>query len=364
MANVTYLIGAGASAGLRGRDLPAGLPTDDRIIEGLPCVNEITSCLEEIVQLLEITKLPDEVEWKNDVVGLNNKKDWEQTQNEALSQFKLLLEKCSEHSTIDTYAKKLRLRKEMANLRKLEQLLSLFFMYLQMENKPDSRYDSFLASILQDNLHFPENIHVLSWNYDSQFEIAYDEYNEGDGLYIGSKKSKVVPSCVEVIKINGTASFDGQDSLVKMRKQYLKELKAINPFIEGEYGRNPNPFPKQRKMMELVFLYKLFIAGQTDNTNLSFAFDDYEPTEALYKQIDAIMEKTNVLVIIGYTLPFFNRDIDRRILSHLKPQAFVYIQDKYPNRIKQNFSAVYNSIPEGHIKLREETNQFFLPPAL
>ena len=364
MANVTYLIGAGASAGMRGRDLPAGLPTDDRIIEGLPCVNEISSCLEEIVRLLEITKLPDEVDWKNEVVGLNSKKDWEQAQNEALSQFKLLLEKCSEHSTIDTYAKKLRLRKEMANLRKLEQLLSLFFMYLQMENKPDSRYDSFLASILQDDLHFPEKIHVLSWNYDSQFEIAYDEYNEGESLYTGSKKSKVIPPCVEVIKINGTASFDGQDSLVKMRKQYLKELKAINPFIEGTYGRDPNPFPKQRKMMQLVFLYKLFVAGQTNNTNLSFAFDDYEPTEALYKQIDAIMEKTSVLVIIGYTFPFFNREIDRRILSCLQPQASIYIQDRYPSRIKQNFKAVKNGIPDGHIELKEETNQFFLPPSL
>ena len=116
--------------------------------------------------------------------------------------------------------------------------------------------------------------------------------------------------------------------------------------------------------MELVFLYELFVAGQTNNTNLSFAFDDYEPTEALYKQIDTIMAKTNVLVIIGYTFPFFNREIDRRILSCLPPQAFVYIQDKYPNRIKQNFGAVKGNIPEGHIKLREETNQFFLPPAL
>ena len=149
-----------------------------------------------------------------------------------------------------------------------------------------------------------------------------------------------------------------------MRKQYLKELKAINPFVEGTYGRDPNPFPKQRKMMQLVFLFKLFISRQTDNTNLSFAFDDYEPTEALYKQIDAIMEKTDVLVIIGYTFPFFNREIDRRILSCLRSQAGVYIQDKYPNRIKQNFKAVKSGIPDGHIELKEETNQFFLPPAL
>lgn len=364
MANVTYLIGAGASAGKRGRDLPTGLPEDDRIIEGLPCVSEIATCLEEIVNLLERTKFPEEIEWLNDSVGLNSKEDWEQARIETALQFKQLLEKCAEHSTIDTYAKKLRLRKDIPGLRKLEQLLSLFFMYLQMENKPDSRYDSFLASILQDNLHFPDHIHVLSWNYDSQFEIAYDEYNEGEYLYTGSKRSKIMPPLIEVIKINGTASFEEQDNFVKYRKQYINELKSINPFINGKYGREPNPFPKQRRMMELVFMYKLFIAGQKDNTNLSFAFDDYEPTDAMYHQIDAIMSNTDVLVVIGYTFPFFNREIDRKILNYLRSQAKVYIQDKYPNRIKQNFRAVKNTIPEGHIELKEETDQFFLPPEL
>ena len=316
MANVTYLIGAGASAGKRGRDLPAGFPEDDRIIEGLPCVNEIAKCIEEIVNLLERT-LPERIEWFNDAIGLNSKEDWEQARVEALLQFKLLREKCAEHSTIDTYAKKLRLRKDIHGLRKLEQLLSLFFMYLQMENKPDSRYDSFLASILQENLHFPNNIHVLSWNYDSQIEIAYDEYNEGENLYSGSKKTEIFPPFTEVIKINGTASFEGQDNLAKMRKQYIKELKSINPFVEGKFGRDPNPFPQQRKMMELVFMYKLFISEQTDNTNLSFAFDDYEPTEGMFHQIDTIMKDTDVLVIIGYTFPFFNREIDRHILRCL-----------------------------------------------
>ena len=76
------------------------------------------------------------------------------------------------------------------------------------------------------------------------------------------------------------------------------------------------------------------------------------------------MSNTDVLVVIGYTFPFFNREIDRKILNHLRPQVKVYIQDKYPNRIKQNFRAVKNTIPEGHIELKEETDQFFLPPEL
>ena len=148
MANVTYLIGAGSSAGKRGRDFPSALPDDNRIIEGLPCVNEIATCLEEIVNLLERTKLPKEVEWVDDLVGLKSKEDWEQAQRESLFQFKQLLEKCSEHSTIDTYAKKLRLRKDLHGLRKLEQLLSLFFISSAVSVKIKS---SFLSSFILMN---------------------------------------------------------------------------------------------------------------------------------------------------------------------------------------------------------------------
>ena len=45
MANVTYLIGAGASAGKREREGTS--------LEGLPCVNEISKSLRSIVKLIE-----------------------------------------------------------------------------------------------------------------------------------------------------------------------------------------------------------------------------------------------------------------------------------------------------------------------
>ena len=45
------------------------------------------------------------------------------------------------------------------------------------------------------------------------------------------------------------------------------------------------------------------------------------------------------------------------MLQNLKPQAKVYIQDKYPNRIKQNFKAVKADIPEEQIEPKEEIVQ-------
>lgn len=354
MANVTYLIGAGASAGKR--------DNRNHILEGLPCVNEITDSLKDIVLLLEKSKLPETFNWKNPSVGLNNRADWQRAQSEALHNFQHLLEKSSEHATIDTYAKKLRLRKEMDELRLLEQMLSLFFLFLQLESKPDSRYDSFLASILQMNLHFPDNIHVLSWNYDSQFEIAYSEYNQGENLITSSKESTNVPSNVELIKINGTASFDGQGNLAEAKKKYNQELqtKSTTP----AFGQAFNSPRDQWRMMQLVFLYQQYVAGKKNNTHLSFAFDDYLPSEQLYNRIDAIMAQTDALVIIGYTFPFFNREIDRRIFDQLNMNADIYIQDLNPEQVEQSLKAVWESIGEDQVHTRKQVNQFFLPPEL
>ena len=72
----------------------------------------------------------------------------------------------------------------------------------------------------------------------------------------------------------------------------------------------------------------------------------------------------DVLVIIGYTFPFFNRDTDRKILQYIKPNTKIYIQDLNPERIKQSLMAVLPDFPEEQIFLRKDVDQFFLPPEL
>lgn len=85
----------------------------------------------------------------------------------------------------------------------------------------------------------------------------------------------------------------------------------------------------------------------------------------MFDKIDKVMFDTNVLVIIGYTFPFFNREIDRRILSKLKPYAKIYIQDLNPQYVKQNLQAVLTDAQRNmHITELERTDQFYLPPEL
>ena len=352
MANVTYLIGAGASAGKRG--------DHGGIIEGLPCVNELVNSITKIILLLFGTEIPKNLEWMNSRLGLNSVKDWEEMRAFLLARFEDLRAKCMENPTIDTYAKKLILKGEITSFKYLEQMLTLFFIYVQLENKPDSRYDTFLANVLDRKLHFPENIRVISWNYDSQFEIAYYEYNQEDRLLVGSKKT---PSNIqhEITKINGTATFLRQDFFPRYRQDFLEKLNNEDgKELYNTYTRD------QKKLLELIYLYKLYIADSEDNTDLSFAFDEtVTPSAAILESIDEIIKKTDALVVIGYTFPFFNREIDRQILKNLNHHAKIYIQDKYPKSVRQSLEAVLTDVQrQVQIVEIERTEQFYLPPEL
>ena len=352
MANVTYLIGAGASAGKRDEK--------GNITEGLPCVNEIPKRINNIVTLLRNTPIPINITWKNSQLGLNSKEDWDKAKEVVLNQFQELYRHCAEHATIDTYAKKLVLKREKDRFKHLEQMLTLFFMFEELWSKPDSRYDTFLANILKDNLHFPDNIRFISWNYDNQFEIAYSEYNPDNNLLVASKKSRFNIKH-EITKINGTASYTNRDQKFAIyRRRFLEEIQNTreNDLYSEAQAK------EQRWMLELIFLYKLFVEGKKDNTDLSFAFDYDYPSDNIMQSIDNIIGTTDVLVIIGYTFPFFNREIDRKILQYFKPDAKIYIQDIHPERIKQSLKAVLPTIKEENIVPLREVDQFYLPPEL
>lgn len=351
MANVTYLIGAGASAGKRGED--------GYILEGLPCVNEISKSIKEIIDLIDTTPIPYKLDWQNSQLGLTSIGDWEVARKKLLREFHSLYRKCELHATIDTYAKKLVLKKREEEFKHLEQLLTLFFIYAQMRNQIDSRYDTFLANILESNLHFPPNIRVISWNYDSQFELAYSEYDEINDLIIGHKKS-ICDKDYEIIKINGTATFADQKRLIELRKDIKQKLWQL----KDKTTESLTLLRQETWLLEFIYLYQLYVSEKTNNTHLSFAFDDNYPSDKITSCIDNIIKGTDVLVIIGYTFPFFNREIDRQILKYITPHTKIYIQDLYPKRIKQSLKAVLPDIKEDNIVLLKEVDQFFLPPEL
>ena len=76
-----------------------------------------------------------------------------------------LLQKSVAHASIDTFAKKLTLTDNKADLHRLKEVLVIFFSLLQGSGKSDLRYDTFIVSLLErleDGFCMPGNINILS----------------------------------------------------------------------------------------------------------------------------------------------------------------------------------------------------------
>ncbi len=81
-------------------------------------------------------------------------------------------------------------------------------------------------------------------------------------------------------------------------------------------------------------------------------------------KIGTIACDTSILVIIGYTFPFFNRAIDRKVIGAMTKLDRVYIQDIEPEKVRDTFFSIRSDLPENKIKLIKNCDQFFLPPEL
>ncbi len=147
------------------------------------------------------------------------------------------------HSTIDTYAKKLFVLKKKEKLNFLKSILTLFFVWEQTK-KTDSRYDSFIASIIENNGEFSDRIKILSWNYDYQFEKSYNEYFNEKIIEKIQRKLNVYPSPVypdlnsinmnsfSLTKLNGTLAFhrrnEPADRSYKMAENFVDNISGTS----------------------------------------------------------------------------------------------------------------------------------------
>lgn len=228
-------------------------------------------------------------------------------------------------------------------------MLSIYFIIEQIINKPDSRYDTFLANILTSNIEIPERIRILTWNYDSLFEIAFNEYKNqiGSPRDIGcySLYDNDLTTTPSIFKVNGTASFKDWWSLTNVKNKSNKLSKEV--------------------VDKIIKAYK-------DNVSLlSFAWEntEHKNSNTAIKTFIQGIQYASTLVVIGYTFPFFNRLVDKEIIGSLNNLKKIYIQDPKANEVAQSIDAVlasYQKPPINPLSIIPITNceQFFLPPEL
>lgn len=115
---------------------------------------------------------------------------------------------------------------------------------------------------------------------------------------------------------------------------------------------------------ELIIKDGELISFAWENLNEDYSFKENE----VLSNALSVAEKTEILVIIGYSFPIFNREIDRKIIEIMKIQK-VYIQDKEPEKIKSimiNAFKAFQPIDDQHnlqvpFHLERNVDQFIIP---
>lgn len=343
MSKIAYIIGAGASFGT------------------LPMVSEIEVELNQFIKLIKNKILV----YQAPSFGIPAEKLQFGSQNITLleccnillNDVQILSDEIGKAASIDTLAKRLQIRNDFKKLNDLKNIFTLFFNFLQASKHPSPRHDSFFASILKTSRSLPKNIRILSWNYDSQFEMAYKGYFPTGKIMpedIRTALDMKVPQfsifpwneCFRLIKLNGSAEFG------TVQKQFSEES-----FKSIDITTNTDNFD------DWVKIYMDAKYNQI-KSNISFAWD-HGIRSNFFENIKEDLKDVESFVIIGYSFPYFNKDIDTMIFESSINLKKIYIQDPQWKDIEERI----NSIPDMKnrniiIKGIENLGQFFMPNEL
>lgn len=283
-------------------------------------------------------------------------------------------EKAREFNTIDTYARKLYLNNEIDEYNKLKMCVSVFFdlwenfyhyrFTLKDENpfnKIDNRYKS-LFSVLLDvedkKIRLNNDFKFITWNYDLQleetFKLFLNDYSLTDLDELNSNNFKFKndnnTNNNDVFHLNGLRGFYKIGN-----KENEKDLLLKNSLVYNDYWENHKN------------LYNDLISGKIKfENNIKYAWE-HKLDDDFFKNISKVLNGTEILIIIGYSFPAFNRKIDQFLFKHLNCNVLKKIIYQDPNADKEMIINLFEDIycyEEVDIKIltdEKSLKQFYLP---
>lgn len=354
MTQFTYLLGAGASA------------------KSIPVVNDFVKSLKNFSEYLErFTIMEDTYDkaYKIDtkpsdiIIPFTKSVEW-------------LAEECGNHSSVDTFARKLYLANRQKELIILKTVVSEFLLYQHMKNGIDNRYDAFFAALLSksesSDLVLPDNIKILSWNYDKQIEYSIAQFhNIYQNEYIENflqvspryEGTAIDPKCFCLFKLNGTIG-----GTIQNNGKYIPLYMEYNLI-----GKNITDEIEQLIIKNILFRYQ-FIENRIKllgRYNSETPLDDY-PTILYSWERNTVFDfvrnnaldstkETDILVIIGYSFPTFNRELDKKLLKNMSSLKKVFIQS--PESSIKGVMQRFKSLNESDVHVEPITNveEFYIP---
>ena len=113
----------------------------------------------------------------------------------------------------------------------------------------------------------------------------------------------------------------------------------------------------------------MYSKWDVQRNRISFAWE--RMNDQYVQRISDCVSDAKVLVIIGYSFPFFNREVDRIIFEKMPSLEKIYIQDPNASTVKMSLQPVLSSVQVSvnHldryiVTLEADPKQFFMPPEL
>ena len=236
----------------------------------------------------------------------------------------------------------------------LKRSLNVALLMMQDWKKRDLRYDGFIASLIKEDKSFPP-MTILSWNYDVQFELAYSRYIKEKhsipllwkGLNVYNKKYKFCCDSnkpFEIIKLNGSALFADASNEIVIEYNHAADIE--------------NCFDEANEENPLQLGYK-FLTGNNYSDMISYAWENGGMTELKYA-IEQRVSDTNLLIVIGYSFPYVNNDVDTFIIKNMPELENVVIQDKNFDDVKERVEGILGG---RHVNIvsKQSLQQFYIP---
>lgn len=324
--HITYLLGAGASA----QKMPIVAKMRERILTIPKFLQEKSRGITLIKDGIDIACIDIATEINKYASFLNNK--------------------LANHFSIDTYARKLYLSGKEDDLNKLKTFISMFFTIEQLQKGNDPRYDAFFSSIIEKDetgLVFPDNISLVSWNYDLQ---VYNSIEDTCGYNKVSKSTTMIgelfadtvdPNFNKYIKLNGIAgvSFHERDNGIGFNEVYTRfnfeEIRANKEYVK----------------ILVQNLGQLWVDQVHNNAIKSplieFSWENSTMKERHLKIAEDHFAHSNVLVVIGYSFPTFNKRIDQSLLYKLPKRCKIFVQcDKATDDIVEKIELMLTPVTD------------------
>jgi hypothetical protein len=267
---------------------------------------------------------------------------------------KQLAKKANEFGDVDTYAKFLQIMDPTGlELSRLKKLLSIYFAVKQILGEGlDSRYVPWLVSIMKEKK-FPENIKILSWNYDSQIQIAARTFGENEELSYKGNNPNYTPFLIcSYPDLEMTGGITRYFSMIHLNgRAGLTDLNTADKgsAFETRFLNDP------KGLVE-------FLSSKNVESSLHFAWENTSYHKDLMDKVESLIDDVTIMVVIGYSFPFFNREVDKAVFKKLKENGKfykIYYQDPVLDgqQLKAQFE-LDKDFPIVHIS---QTDNFHIP---